>query len=357
MKFLALNSFAPPDEAPTARLLGDAASELEKRGHEVDFVAILSSYRDSPNGSRRVREAVSLMKLLWGGITARRPEKVVCLTSPPMLPVVGALVALRHRVPLLHWAMDIYPDVAVALDEVKEGSILERLTRRCASWAYRRCGLIVALDEDMVSIFRDRYQVLAIPLPPWPPKVEVIDNSILADGREKIWLYSGNLGRAHEWKTLLDAQKILEESGHDLTLVFQGGGAERSQAQRYSERIGLQKIVWKGYAEEGALLTSLRQADALVATQRPETLGCLWPSKLALASLLDRPLLWIGPPEGSVAKWIGSLPHGHAFQIGDAVGVAKFLMTIHTTHQSNPSDRIRLARETGISRWAELALE
>ena len=357
MKFLALNSFVPPDEAPTARLLGDAASELEKRGHEVNFVGISSGYRDSKGGSRLLRDVISLIKLLWGGISAPRPGNVICLTTPPMLPVVGALVALRHRVPLVHWAMDIYPDVAVALAEVKEGSFLEKICRRCAGWAYRRCDLIIALDEDMVSVFEDRYHVRAVALPPWPPEIKAMDDPIVVNRDGKTWLYSGNLGRAHEWKTLLDAQKILEKIGEDYTLVFQGGGAERPNAQKYALEIGLQKIVWKGYTGGDDLLSSLQQVDVLVATQRPETRGCLWPSKLALASLLDRPLLWIGPPEGSVAKWVKSLPHGHTFSTGDADGVAEFLMKKHAIRTSDPEDRIRLARETGIARWADLTLQ
>ena len=74
---------------------------------------------------------------------------VVAFTSPPGLLVVGALLAIRHRAKLAHWAMDLYPELALALGEIRPGSAAVRVVRVAMNWAYRRAALVVALDEDM----------------------------------------------------------------------------------------------------------------------------------------------------------------------------------------------------------------
>ena len=354
MKILAINQYIPPDASPTARLLGDAEKGLLEAGHTVSMVGNPDGYRESAKGSRMVREARSLIRLLWEGCAAQRPDRVLCLTSPPMLPVVGALVAIRHRVPLIHWAMDIYPDVAVALGEVKHGSLLHRLTKAFAGWSYRRCSGIIALDKDMASVFQDRYGVNAEILPPWPPVVSGQNKPAPSTSGTLTWLYSGNLGRAHEWKTLLDAQKLIEESGHPTKLVFQGRGAERDPAEIYANRIGLKNVVWKDYADEKDLVGSLQNADAIVATQRPETLGCLWPSKLALASLIGNPLMWVGPAEGAVSQWIRSLPHGHTFEPDDSSRLADAITNLKATGLPDPTPAVAEARRSGITRLVTL---
>jgi glycosyltransferase involved in cell wall biosynthesis len=108
---------------------------------------------------------------------------------------------------------------------------------------------------------------------------------------------------------LIEAQALVEARGLGVDLVFQGGGAERNAEMAEAKSRGLQRCFWRDYAPEADLISSLLLADALVATQRPETAGCLWPSKLALAVLLGRPVLWVGSKEGGVAQWLRRRGH------------------------------------------------
>ena len=125
------------------------------------------------------------------------------------------------------------------------------------------------------------------------------------------WLYSGNLGRAHEWRTLLDAQALLEARGLPVRLVFQGDGAARVPAMAHADAIGLRRCEWKGYVPEDGLLPALMEAQTLIVTQRPETRGLLWPSKLALLERLPRPVLFVGPTDGSHRRAsAGAWPRG-----------------------------------------------
>lgn len=339
-----MNQFLPPDPAPTARLLGEVAEELAKLGHTVVFAGDRADYRGGKTllGSRALREGLALLRLWWKTVTAPRCDAIVCLTSPPLLPVAVRAARFRHRgAKLIHWAMDLYPDVAVALGEVRRGSLLHRVTARAMSSVYRACDLIIVLDSDMAArIATDGVRIVIVP--PWPPAVDRIEAPPVREAGPFVWLYSGNLGRAHEWRTLLDAQRLLEDEGLGIDLVFQGGGTEREAARHHAEALGLKRCHWRDYAPESELVTSLLAADALVVTQRPETAGCLWPSKLALALIVGRPLLWVGATGGSLAASL--VEAGHTVVApGDSVRLAERLRALARSGTISGPDGSRAA--------------
>ncbi len=336
MRFLFLNQYGPPDPVPTARLLGELAEGLRAGGHAVEIVSQGESYAGRPaRGGRLRRELQASWAILRAGWHPRggRPDVVLALSSPPGLPVVGALLARRHRAPLAHWAMDLYPELALTLGEIKAGSPVARIVQTAMRWAYRRAALVVALDEDMRAGLQPFCRVPVQIMPPWPSRaVERQADEAAAHAGPATepsgpweWLYSGNLGRAHEWRTLLDAQALLEARGLPVRLVFQGDGAARPAAMAYTEGIGLRGCVWKGYASESALLPALLAARVSVVTQRPETRGLLWPSKLALLERLPRPVLFVGPVDGAIAGRLRDRGDAGVFAPGQAEAVARWI--------------------------------
>lgn len=168
------------------------------------------------------------------------------------------------------------------------------------------------------------------------------------------WIYSGNLGRAHEWETLLAAQQILEKGVGDIRLVFQGGGPGWPAVKARAEEMGLRTVEWRSYADGSALGDSLLACDAFVVTQKPETAGMLWPSKLALLLTLPRPLLFIGPPEGAIASELRGLPHAGVFAPGDADGVAAWVRKQQREGQPVPREDVLdggAHRAASLARW------
>lgn len=340
MRILLLNQFIPPDPAPTSRLLGDVGEELEKRGHEVVWVGNESNYHGKKTllGSRALRELSELGKLLFKGWTSPPCRKIVFLSSPPFLPVIATMIALRHsRADLVHWAMDVYPDVAIALGETAEDSLIAKVTSNLMAKSYRSCKTVIALDEDMA----DRIGVHGVHTTlqtPWPPEVDQSKAAKPHRPERFRILYSGNLGRAHDWKTILDALATLEKEGVELEMIFQGGGGEREDARAYAESLQIGNCRWEPYVDNADLLPSLLAADVLLITQREETKGCIWPSKLALSALTGIPILWIGPRESAVTDWLQKEGHP-GFQIGDAKGVTDFLRTKATERETQATEK------------------
>ena len=345
MRILCLNQYGPPDPAPTARLLGDVAEFLRARGHAVTIVSqravdyrTQGERRPAVVGGRLRREVASLVRLLWAGWGARmegqRPEVILALSSPPCLLVLAALLARSHGAMLAHWAMDLYPELARELGVLRGPRVygaIEGLMR----WAYGRCAVVVTLDEDMRDHLEKTYGLSGVQvLSPWGPALGENPKSEIRNPKEDgsrgeepwTWLYSGNLGRAHEWETLLEAQRLLEGRGLPVHLVFQGSGTMRAAAAARARELGLGRCGWRGYAEADALAASLRGAGALVVTQRPAARGLLWPSKLATVERLGRPILWVGPTDGAIARRLRAVaPGAGIFAPGAAGAVADWV--------------------------------
>jgi hypothetical protein len=170
------------------------------------------------------------------------------------------------------------------------------------------------------------------------------------------WLYSGNLGRAHEWETLLAAQAVLEKRGLDIRLLFQGGGPARSAAESRSAELGLQQCEWRDYVREAELPNALGRAQVLVATQLPAAQGLLWPSKLALILSLPRPILWVGPTMGAIASRLRDLPNTGIFAPGQAEEVADWLQALRAQPVVSAAPAVDpvAQREAALAAWQQL---
>lgn len=327
MRILFLNQYFPPDPAPTGVLLQELAESMAAAGHTVDFVAARQDYRAGQRqGRRMVREARALLRMLIDGLRRPQPDIVLSASSPPCLLLVGTFLAWWHRAKSVHWIMDLYPEIAVALGEIPDGR-LARLLKKMMDWAYRRAAAVVVLDEDMESRLQSTGAKLTI-IRPWvfSSVLEVLAQTSAQPQEPWTWIYSGNLGRAHEWHALLAAQAILEERGAGIRLLFQGGGPSRPAAEEKSRELGLQDCVWAGYVEEAELPASLLRARVLVVTQLPSTQGLLWPSKLGLILSLGRPILWVGPTEGAITRLLQEHPHAGIFALGEGARIAEWLL-------------------------------
>jgi len=358
MRVLFLNQYFPPDPAPTGLLFREIADNLVQCGHEVDFVDAAQNYRGAQGGGGRMkRELGALWRMLRAGRACRRPDVVVSGTSPPCLGVIADRVARKHGAAHIHWAMDMYPELAIELGEIGRSSLVAKITGWLMRGVYRRAKKVVALDGDMVERFRTM-RVEAACIRPWVMRRgdDTADFSAKPEA-PWTWIYSGNLGRAHEWETLLAAQALFEQRGMDARLLFQGGGPSRKPAHARAEALGLRRCEWQDYAPAEELTASLLRCEVLVASQLPAVRGLLWPSKLALMLTLPRPILFVGPPDGAIANELRAIPHAGVFAPGDAEGVARWIAERRVAAETVPSAALQRAdvqRRVALDAWRAL---
>ncbi len=351
---LLLNQFSPEDPAPTSAYLSDLKDLLEKQGIEVSAIAGSHSYRQRPgsSGSRLKRDLQTLLEILWNGLTTSRPDLVLSLSSPPGLLFVAWLIALRHRTPHAHWAMDLHPDLSLAFGENQAvGTVMKFLMKI----AYRQTRVVATLDEDMAARLQKIYGISSLVIPPWPRAFPLpTDPGPLP---RPLWLYSGNLGRVHEEIALLQIQTVLEKSNSPFSLRFQGNGAEHLESKITD--MNLLQIELTPYAPNEKLLSSLYEARVLVASLRSEAQGMVFPSKISQMIGVPRPLLWIGPTNSAIARLLRSRPHTGIFNPSESEAAAKWIRQYETMpptsdfkNLTDPAQAFKLGRQ----QWLEALL-
>ena len=305
MRITLLNHYYPPDTSATAAVVHDVVEALA-RSHQVTVVAGRPSYaplethpyyllRREAFGNVNVERVGStafqrrrklgriinymsyLVLALLRTLMARpTPDLVIAMTDPPVVSLVGALVAKVRGATFVYNVRDLHPDMALAAGVVRPGYFVA-LWSRLHRWALRRASLVISLGDDM----RERLIAKGVD----PARIVVVRdgarpmNSVSADGHpvtreiragfDFVVLHAGNLGFAGLWDTLLEAAGTLADQG--VGFVFIGDGAQRDSLERRAQ--GLSNVRFLPFYPQEDLPHVLASADLHIVTVRQGSKG------------------------------------------------------------------------------------
>lgn len=224
-------------------------------------------------------------------LTIRRPD-VLLATSPPMPGALAACAAARaRRVPFVVDVRDLWPAVAVALDELSNPRVV-RAFERAERWLYRSAGRVTATT---LSFCRDIDTTAGAPVSVYLPNGaldELLDVAPLPSQPRRPFVvgYAGNFGIAQGLRIVLEAADALRDD--DVAFVLVGDGPLKSELAAERERRGLDNVQIRPavpVAEVGAVLESF---DAmLVPLGSHPMLDAFIPSKLYDAMAAGRPAI------------------------------------------------------------------
>lgn len=334
MRLVFVNRFYWPETPATAQLLTDLAEGLARRGHEVVVLTSTGADTAATLPAAEVRHGVRIVRLrgtrwhragllgkacdyasffavvLWRAWRLVRPaHTVVALTDPPLLGVGLAVVARLRRAALVHWAQDIYPEIAVELAGLKPLALLRPL--RDLSW--RRARAVVTLGEDMAATIR----LAGVPagrlavIPNWAPAgLAPVEPAAVAEQRRAWGLdgkfvvaYSGNLGRVHDLDPVIEAATLLRHRP-DIVLLFVGGGARQAELQAVVRARNLARVIFQPAQPRAHLARSLAAGDLHLVTLLPGCERYVFPSKLYGALAVGRPVLAVAEPASELARLV-----------------------------------------------------
>lgn len=263
------------------------------------------------------------------GLTLRKPDVVVSMTTPPLISLLGNCIQIlrgsRHYI----WEQDVYPDIAVDLAHIRKGSLLHRITGALADWSRKRADGIIVLGECM----RDRLISRGVA----PEKIFVAEHwansaSITplprpGDPEELVLLYSGNLGLAHDLGTILGVMRRLREDVR-FRFLFVGTGGRRQALTEYVAANGITSVEMRPFVARDKLSEGLAAGDIGLVTQQESACGSVVPSKVYGILAAERPLLFIGPASATPARIIRRHGCGWHFECGDVEGVTQLLQKL-----------------------------
>jgi len=330
-----------PSTAATAQLLTDLAEGLAAQGWDIHVIAAgEASTRHNgvtihrTGGSDRhgglVSRTINYGKFRRGAqrrlATLVVPgDVVVVMTDPPLLGAAVTDLVVKRGGRVVHWIQDIYPEILTAhLGALVAFPLSPLRALRDVAWlAATRC---VTLGEDMAQTVASR-QVPAgriTLVPNWAPReVDAPADPGAIAARRAAWgvtdrfvvAYSGNLGRVHEFTTVLDAAERLK-ARQDIVFLFIGTGARFEEVRAAARSRGLDNLRLLPPESRTDLPAALAAADAQLVTLKPGFARLVYPSKLAGVLAAGRPVLFVGPPEGEIARLLASGQCGVAVEPG-----------------------------------------
>ena len=140
--------------------------------------------------------------------------------------------------------------------------------------------------------------------------------------------YSGNMGRVHEFDTILGAAERLNGQAAGIGFLFIGGGAQRRMVEDEARGRALANVQFRPYQDRAGLSFSLGVGDVHLVSQRPEVEGYVFPSKLYGILAAGRPVVFIGEAQGEIGALVEREGIGVAVRQGDAAGLAEHLQRL-----------------------------
>ena len=358
MKLILLNRFFYPDHSATSQILSDLAFFLSKQKHEVTVITSRLRYDDLQDHlppfekihgvtvyrvwtsrfgrhflpGRAIDYFTFYLSAAWCLFrVADKNSIVIAKTDPPLISVVAGFIVGVRKTSFVNWLQDLFPEVAIALNVRGFGGLLGKWLVKIRNSSLNHADMNIVIGERM----REKLISEGVET----SKIQVIHN--WADGtaikpitnennslREEWGLegkfvigYSGNLGRAHEFKTIIDAAEKLKEEG-DIVFLLIGGGAQVELVKEEARKQNLNNLIFKPYQPREMLNQSLGLPDVHLVVLRPEMEGLIVPSKFYGIAAAGKPTLFIGDTQGEIAEILRSSEAGMSVGSGDGETLA-----------------------------------
>lgn len=309
---------------PAARLYGSEAKlPARQRWNSVDIRRIWRpSLKQSSNIGRVFNALTMLAAWTWRALVSRRAAReVVVIGTDPILSILVAIPwrLFRPRTQIVHWCHDVHPEASIAEGALKPNALLVSALKWTLTKAYRRCDAIVDLGSCMRELLLkyqpirrtdepSQTQPIIETITPWaliepdavqPPPAMV--HAELFGTKQLGCLYSGNLGRAHDFELFLALARATRQ--HELGFCFAGRGA-RMQLLKQEISPEDYNVRFAGFADEAQLNARLQAGDVHMVSLQESWTGTVVPSKFFGALAIGRPILFVGSGRCAIAQWI-----------------------------------------------------
>ena len=370
-RLIFINRYFWPDHSATSQILSQLAFALAEAGWKVHVVTSQQLY-DDPGARLATQETIrgvvihriagtkfGRTGLLGRAIdyltfylaswrlllsTADKGDILVPMTDPPLLSVLGRRVARRRRAHLVNWLQDIYPEIAAAFEVPMVSGPVGHLLSWLRNASLNAADTNVVVGDQMAARLRtlgiaaDRICVI----PNWCDDENITPIAAADNPLRKQWQlenkfvvgYSGNLGRAHEFETLLGAAERLKDNSR-IVFLFIGAGYHTDALVHSVKARGLtDRFCFLPYQQNDVLKYSLSVPDVHWISLRPEFEGLIVPSKFYGIAAAGRPIIAITAKDGEIAQLVEFGNFGVIIEPGDAKALAETITKFSTDPQA-----------------------
>lgn len=343
--------------------INDLTEEWRERGHQVTVLTgrpnypagvLFPEYKNNPkafdvysgaavkrvpmlvraNGSVRLfMNYVSFVlgACIFGPLKLRgvRPDVIfVFEPSPVTVGLPAILLGRLKRVPVVFWALDLWPETLAAIGVVKSPTVLKWIGH-LVKFIYDRCTLVLAQSRSFINSIAEhcsdstkiRY------FPSWAEDVYAADDVVPAPEvpvREHGFdiMFAGNIGHSQDMPAVLGAAELLKNDARIRWLIVGDGRKSEWLAQQIKDRKLEDRVLLLGRFPVERMPSLYARADALLVSLRKDPVFSMTiPGKVQSYLMAGVPIL--GMLDGEGARIIEDAQAGLTCAAGDSEGLAR----------------------------------
>lgn len=305
---------------------GNVAKTDDKDGVRIERIDY--SYHDRSTKIGRLRNYFSFFfailrnrKLLLG------TDVLIVYSSPPINPIIPALLSARYGYKMIYVVYDLYPDMAVNFGYMKKRGISARTFERINQFVYSKCSRIVVLSSDMEQYFAEHkgHAAKIATIPNWYGGSPGVAKEADPTNKHFSVLYGGNIGIVQDVGTLLDGMERISDNT-DIDFIFAAHGNKKQDFFDEVQRRNITAVKDVGHLEKLEYDKIVSAADLAIVSVDEKIAGLASPSKYYSYLAKGIPVLFIGSSAMDIAKDIKTHEIGYAIPNHDAQAFADAIL-------------------------------
>jgi len=298
---------------------------------------------------RALTYTVTIPQIFLRALREPSADIIVTMTDPPMLSAIGPLLRVIKGSRIIHWAQDLYPDVAVRAGVLRENGVLARIFAFLSRRALMAHDRVVVVGRCMSRLLSARGLS--------PGRLTLIPNTWSGLGITRLdredsllpglglldrftVMYSGNFGRVHEFGTILSAAKIFQDAGqHEVVFLLSGDGPNSALLRGEVARMELSNVRFLPRCNDDQLSRTLASGDLHLVTMLTGMGGVVVPSKYYGVIPAGRPCIFVGPKDSEIALALDEFGNGICVAPGDSQALVEAIQKIRC--EAGCKDRAR----------------
>ncbi len=248
---------------------------------------------------------IFFIKALIYSFFSAKADHYLIPTSPPLAPLIGAVLRIFKNREYSYLMHDVYPEIAWRLGYIKKDGLICRIWYYLTGISLKYAHRIIVLSQDMKAgisrQFPDLESDRIVIIHNWADE-EVIKPVSFKDNympdkfnlRNKFIVeYSGNTGRVHEFKTFIQAADELKEN-KDIVFLFIGDGGKKQEIESLVRKYNLDNVMFLPYQNRSDLSYSLSMANVHLLSLEEGYEQLSAPSKLYGILAVGKPFIYAG---------------------------------------------------------------
>ena len=283
-------------------------------------------------------------------LKSNKNDLLIFVSNPPVLSIWVALISYFKKISYIAVIYDIYPELLIRKKLFSRQNIFIKFWIFFNKIFYKKSIFNFTIAKKMLKFLQKNYiedNSKNLVIMPWvdiskiKPLLKIKNpyyKNFISDYNKKVILYSGNMGKSHDIKSILGSALILKDYD-DIIFLMIGHGEEFNNCIKFKKKNALSNIKIFPFQPEELIPYTFPMADIALVTQDDGMEELMVPSKFAFYLASGAALIGITKPGSEIHDIINDNELGLVVNPNDPNSLASSILKI-----LNNSDKFDLMR-------------